>query len=123
MHIMPMCFALFRTESADNWAMFMAHVFQDFPHFKTIMSDGAKGLEGVDGMFTANEKFHGRCAWHILEKNASKASFPISRYPTCLCTFIPPSFFTITNYIITVRIFFFMVTSRIYYGETCFFLP
>ena len=79
MHIMPMCFALFRTETADNWQRFMSNVFRHFPHFATIISDGAKGLASLSDMFRANDVVHGRCAWHILEKNADQQSFKITR--------------------------------------------
>ena len=70
-HIMPMCFGMFRTESQDSWGRFMSRVFRDFPHFSTIISDGSKGLDShqLEQMFLANNVYHGRCAWHILEKN------------------------------------------------------
>ena len=68
-HPMPLCFGLFRTETKDAWGRFMSRVFRDFPHFTTIISDGSKGLESLDNMFRANNVHHGRCSWHILEKN------------------------------------------------------
>ena len=43
LHIMPLCFGVFRTESEDNWGRFMARVFRDYPHFKCLISDGSKG--------------------------------------------------------------------------------
>ena len=69
-HIATMCFALFRTETSANWEMFMERVFKYFPRFKTIISDGAKGLESLARLFAAHGVFHARCFWHVIEKNA-----------------------------------------------------
>jgi hypothetical protein len=82
LNIMPMCFGLFRTETKDNWSRFMSRVSRLYPHFTTIISDRAKGLECLDDMFLAHEVFHGLCGWHVLEKNGPKQDFHLSRYVT-----------------------------------------
>ena len=51
-HIMPFCFAIFKSEDAKNWGMFMSWVFILFPHVKCIISDGSKGLESLGAQFT-----------------------------------------------------------------------
>jgi len=78
-HISPMCFALFRSETEGNWQSFMAFVFKHFPHFKTIVSDGAKGLASTDPLFLQYMVLHARCAWHILEKNAKSAKISMTK--------------------------------------------
>ena len=50
-HIMPMCFAVFPSETAENWEMFTTHMFTLFPGFRCIVSDGSKGLEAVHHVF------------------------------------------------------------------------
>ena len=52
-HIMPFCFAIFKSEDAKNWCMFMSWVFLLFPHVKCIISDGSKGLECLHDQFEA----------------------------------------------------------------------
>ena len=52
--IMPMCFAIFPTETASNWERFMTHIFTLFPAFSLIISDGSKGLEALNNLFTSN---------------------------------------------------------------------
>ena len=108
--IMPMCFAIFPTETATNWETFTRHIFTLFPSFSLIVSDGSKGLESVSHIFTEfgmhsfplllpfacvvlllireltyyitlrppTEKFHARCAWHILHKNADKNGYKVT---------------------------------------------
>ena len=49
--IMPMCFAIFPTETASNWETFTRHIFTLLPSFALIVSDGSKGLEAVDHIF------------------------------------------------------------------------
>ena len=77
-HVSPMCFALFRTETAANWQMFMEYVFKYFPCFLTIISDGAKGLETLGDLFARHGAVHARCAWHIIVKNARKAGIAMT---------------------------------------------
>ena len=77
-HIATMCFALFRTETSANWEMFMERVFKYFPRFKTIISDGAKGLESLARLFVAHGVFHARCFWHVIEKNARQSGIAMT---------------------------------------------
>lgn len=92
LQIMPQCFGLFRTETESNWHHFMFLVFTEFPHFRTILSDGTKGLDCLADIFAAHRKIHALCAWHILEKNLKKANppfkytkyvFPSSMWSSC----------------------------------------
>lgn len=52
--IMPMCYAVFPTETARNWERFTTHIFTLFPAFSLIISDGSKGLETLNYLFTRN---------------------------------------------------------------------
>jgi len=51
--IMPMCFAIFPTETGVNWEKFLKHIFLLYWHFRLIISDGSKGLESVAHLFQA----------------------------------------------------------------------
>ena len=88
LQIMPQCFGLFRTETESNWHHFMFLVFTEFPHFRTIISDGTKGLDCMADIFAAHRKIHALCAWHILEKNLKKANPPFKYtkyvFPSCM---------------------------------------
>ena len=48
-----MCFAIFPTETGENWEKFLKHIFVLYGHFRLIVSDGSKGLESVDHLFRA----------------------------------------------------------------------
>ena len=87
-HIMPLCFALFKSETAANWRAFMEKVFHLFPHFRAIVSDGSKGLECLAALFASHDVLHVRCAWHILEKNANK------QVPTYVPKYLTPIYLT-----------------------------
>ena len=50
-NVTPFCFAIFPSETAENWEFFLRLIFEIFPHFRLLLSDGSKGLQSVEFLF------------------------------------------------------------------------